>query len=81
MSQKFRDLLFRQLSRMPFAVVDDEAPDPVDVSLLGANTVMFAADDVPHLIEQFWFVRGRHSHYPLRHESDFALPKPKLKLD
>ena len=48
---------------------------------LGADTVMFAADDVPHLIEQFWFVRGRHSHYPLRHESDFALPKPKLKLD
>jgi hypothetical protein len=38
---------------MPFAVIDDEALDPVDVSLLGANTVMFAADDVSHLIEQF----------------------------
>ena len=55
--------------------------DPVDVSLLGADTVMFAADDVPHLIEQFWFARGRHSHYPLCHDSDFVLPNPKLKPD
>jgi len=43
--------------------------------------VMFAADDVPHLVEQFWFVCGRHSHYPVRHDSDFALPNLKLKPD
>ena len=66
---------------MPFAVVDDEPLNPVDVSLLGADTVMFAADDVPHLIEQFWFVRGRHSHYPLRHDGDFARPNLKFKPD
>jgi hypothetical protein len=47
---------------MPFAVIDDEALDPVDVSLLGANTVMFAADDVSHLIEQFGFAASRRSH-------------------
>jgi len=79
--QKSGDFLFGHFSRMPFAMVDDEALDPVDVSLLGANTIMFASDDVPHLVEQFWFARGRHSHYPVRHESDLALPTLKLKPD
>ena len=81
MGEKFRDFLFGHFSRMPFAMVDDEPLNPVDVSLLGMNTVMFAADDVPHLIEQFWFARGRHSHYPLRHDVDFVLPSLKLKPD
>jgi hypothetical protein len=62
-------------------VVDNEPLNPVDVSLLGANTVMFAADDVPHLIEQFWFVGWRHSRYPVGHDSDFVLPTLKLKPD
>src|SRR4051812_38728007 len=53
MSQKFGDFLFGHFSRMPFAMVDDEPLDPVDVSLLGANAIMFAADDVSHLIKQF----------------------------
>src|SRR5580704_9427925 len=65
MSQKFGDFLLGHFSRVSFAVVDDEALDPVDVSLLGTDAVMFAADDVPHLVEQFWFARGRRSHYPL----------------
>ena len=66
---------------MPFAMVDDEAPNPVDVSLLGANTVVFTADDVPDLVEQFWFARGQHSQYSLRHDTDFVLPSPKFKPD
>jgi hypothetical protein len=66
---------------VPFAVVDDEPLDPVDVSLLGANTVMFAVDDVPHLIEQFWFVGSRHSLYPVWHDSDSVLPNLELKPD
>jgi hypothetical protein len=34
-----------------------------------------------HLIEQFWFARGRQSHYPVRHDIDFVLPTLKLKPD
>ena len=81
MSQKFGDFFFGHFCRVPFAVVDNEALDPVDVSLLGANTIMFAADDVPHLVEQFWFVGSRHFRYRVWHESDFALPTLKLKPD
>ena len=66
---------------MPFVMKEDVALDPIDVGSLGANTVMFASDDVPHLVEQLWFARGRHSHYPVRHENDFALPTLKLKPD
>ena len=33
------------------------------------------------LIKQFGFARGRRSHYPLCHDSEFVLPAPKLKLD
>jgi hypothetical protein len=47
---------------MPFAMENDEALNPIDVSLLGADTVMFATDDVSHLIEQFWFALSRRSH-------------------
>ena len=47
---------------MPFAVVDDEALDPVDVSLLGADGIVLASDDVAYLIEQLWFARSRRSH-------------------
>ena len=63
MSQKFGDFLFGHFSRMPFAMVDDEPLNPVDVSLLRADAVMFAADDVPHLIKQFRFARWRPSQY------------------
>src|SRR2546430_5615220 len=59
---KFGDFFFGHFCRVPFAVVDNEALDPVDVSLLGANTIMFAADDVPHLVEQFWFVGRSEEH-------------------
>jgi hypothetical protein len=81
MGEKFGDFLFGHFSRVPLAVVDDEPLNPVDVSLLGANTVMFAADDVPYLIEQFWFVGSWHSLYPFWHDSDSVLPNPELKPD
>jgi hypothetical protein len=41
MRKKLRDFLFGHFARMSFAVVDDEPLNPVDVSLLGADTVMF----------------------------------------
>jgi len=47
MSQKFGDFLFGHFSRMPLAVIDNEPLNPVDVSLLSADAVMFASDDVP----------------------------------
>jgi hypothetical protein len=75
------DFRLGHFSRMTFAVVDDEAFNPVDISLLGADIVMFAADDVPHLIKQFRFARGRRSHHPACHDSDFVLPALKLKPD
>ena len=56
MSEKLRDFLFRHFRRMTFIVVNDEALDPIDVSLLGANTVMLASNDIPDLVEQFRFV-------------------------
>ena len=62
-------------------MIENEPLDPVDVSLLGADTVMFAAENVPHLIEEFWFARVRHSPYPLCHASDFVLSAPELKPD
>jgi hypothetical protein len=42
---------------------------------------MFAADDVSHLIEQFWFAASRRSFYPLCPDSDSAYPQLKLKPD
>jgi hypothetical protein len=56
MSKKRRNFFFGHFSRMPFAVVNDETLDPVDVSLLGADGVMLAPGDVSHLLEQFGFV-------------------------
>ena len=81
MSQKFGNFLFGHFSWVSFAVVDNEPLNPVDVSLLGANTVMFTADNVPHLIEQFWFAGSRRSPYASQHDIDFVLPNPKLKPD
>jgi hypothetical protein len=35
---------------------------------------MFTADDVPYLVEQFGFARGRRSHYSVCHDTQFVLP-------
>ena len=72
---------FGHLVRMTFAMEENVALDPVDVSLLSADAVMFAADDVPHLIKQFRFARWRPSQYFLCHDSDSVLPSAKLKPD
>jgi hypothetical protein len=41
---------------VPFSVKNDEAPDPISVSLFGANAVMLEATDGPNLTEQFRIV-------------------------
>jgi hypothetical protein len=43
----------------PLPVEEDEAPDPVDVGLLGADAVVQPANDVAHLIEQPWLAPSR----------------------
>jgi hypothetical protein len=66
---------------MPFPVVDDEALDPVGVSLLGPDAVMSAANHISDLIEQFGFVWRRDTGYVGRHANDSRFPPDKLKPD
>jgi hypothetical protein len=33
---------------------ENESPNPADVSLFGADTVMTGSDRCPHTIEQLW---------------------------
>ena len=51
----------RHLTRMPFAMVQNESANPIRISLLRTQAVMLATNDIAHLIEQFGLVRrGRH---------------------
>ena len=42
---------------VPFSVRKDEAPDPICVSLFGANTVVLEATDGPNLTSRFGLFR------------------------
>ena len=53
MREKFSNFGFCHLFRMTLAVVDDEPLDPIGVSSLGSETVMFAAKHVANAVEQF----------------------------
>jgi hypothetical protein len=53
-----RDFRFRQVARVSLAVEEDKPPNPADVGLLCPKTVMFSADDVTNLIEQFGLAGG-----------------------
>jgi hypothetical protein len=61
MSKKLCYLSFGHLARMSLVVEQNEPPNPIDIGLFGPNAKMFTPDDVPDLVEQFWFVltRGR----------------------
>ena len=50
-SEKLRHFFFCHFSRVTFAVVDNEPLDPIDVTLLCANAVVFAPNHVAHLIK------------------------------
>jgi hypothetical protein len=41
---------------MTLSLKKDVAFDPVDITLLCANTVMFETDFLSDLVEQFWFL-------------------------
>jgi hypothetical protein len=51
MAQEQGNLGFAHLLRMPFAVEEDEASDPINVSLLGAEAVMPGAQMPADAIE------------------------------
>jgi hypothetical protein len=67
---------------MPFLVVQNEPANPIRISLLGANTEMFAADHVADLIQQlFALVRNRTQPYNRCHESVFIRAFPRTQAD
>jgi hypothetical protein len=43
---------------MPFAVEKNETADPIQVSLLGAQTVATRPHEGPHLLQQFRLAAG-----------------------
>jgi hypothetical protein len=57
--EEFGDLFLGHIARVAFMVVKNEALDPIHVCFLRPNAVMFVANNVPDLVEQFWFVSGR----------------------
>src|SRR2546422_1560863 len=58
MVEKRRDLGRPQIPGVPLSVEVDEAPDPVKISLLRAQTVVQAANRLPNLLQQARLRRG-----------------------
>jgi hypothetical protein len=52
MRQERLDLPGSQRARVGLAVEDDEASNPIHISLLGADAVVLAPDVVAHAVEQ-----------------------------
>lgn len=46
------DLVPTHIPRVSQAMEDDELLDPSEISLLGAQGIMFGADDIPYLIDE-----------------------------
>src|SRR6266513_2069282 len=63
------------------AMEKDEALNPIDVGLFGANAVMFDPNGIAHLVEQFRFVFSQPADYRPGHDADSAAFNPKLKPD
>ena len=59
MAEKSAQLRLAQRRRVAPSAPDDEALDPVRVSLLGAAALVQPPDRVVHLIEQTWRTRFR----------------------
>jgi hypothetical protein len=59
MREKGGDLLLAHFEWMPLFVKENKAPDPVEISFLGANGVALDAQMPAHTIEQAWSVGGR----------------------
>jgi len=53
-AEKSGDLFFAHLVGVTLIMEEDEAADPVDVHLFGANAVAFHAQVPADAIEEFW---------------------------
>ena len=53
MAQEGSDFLFAHVAGVTFLVEEDEAPDPVEVGLLGADAVALNAEVPANLVEEF----------------------------
>ncbi len=51
-TEQYPDLRLAQLERVPLGVEEDEAPNPVNVRLLGPRAVVLPPDREPHLVEE-----------------------------
>jgi len=58
MREEGTDLLLAHFARMAFAVKKNEAADPVDISLFGADAVALYAQIAAYSIEQLGLFRG-----------------------
>jgi len=52
-AQKLRHMLLIELTRVAFAVEKNEAPNPVQISLLGTQTIAPRPHESAELMEQF----------------------------
>ena len=52
------DLCHSHFARVPFIVKEDIFPHPLDVSLFGAIRVLFDANIIPELVEEFFGFLG-----------------------
>ncbi len=60
MAEESCDLFFAHLLRVPFIVEEDEAANPIDIGLFGANAVAFDAEVPTDAVEEFgWRGAGR----------------------
>jgi hypothetical protein len=50
--EKPRDFGLAQVARMPLLVEDDEATNPIEVSLFGSNAQVPHPDGIPHLVQK-----------------------------
>ena len=58
-AQKLRHMLLIELTRVAFAVEKNEAPNPVQISLLGTQTIAPRPHKSAELIEQFGLASRR----------------------
>jgi hypothetical protein len=58
--QEFGYLPLAHVARVPLLMKEDKTPDPTDVGIFGANTVVFGPDPVRNLVEELWWFMIGH---------------------
>jgi hypothetical protein len=57
--QEGLDLRCAHLVGMALAMKEDEPPDPVDISIFGADGIVFEADGIAHPIQELFGFHGK----------------------